>query len=456
MTSIHRGDAEGATRWLSEHALNIDYAELPAGPRRIALHCIIDWYAVTLAGINEPGLQPLIQDAEEEGGHPLATAAGMNAKTGLYTAALVNGTTSHVLDYDDVNLAITGHPTAVIYSALLPLAESRHTSGNTLLSAFAAGYETACRVGRWLGDTHYEHGYHATSSVGAVAAAAACARLLGLSVEDTACALGLAATQAAGLKAQFGSMAKPLHAGFAARNGLMAACLAARGYEGGRTILEADQGYAQVLSAAPDWRAATAQPQGLWHLQNRLFKYHAACYGTNAGIECAREIRAMGVRPEQIASIIAVTHPSTRSMCHLPAPRSAAEARFSLSLNIAFALQGVDTGDIAAYTEARLNDATTIALRDLVKTEFSEALGRMEAEVIIELRDGSVRRRRRDASTPEADIDAEQVRISEKYRTLAKPVLGSSRAENLLHQLLNLPGLHDTSALAMPLARTAS
>lgn len=451
MTSAHLDNAEGATRWLSDYALNIDYADLPAGPRRIALHCIIDWYAVTLAAIGEPGLRPLIQDAEAEGGRPLATAAGMRGKTGLYPAALLNGTTSHLLDYDDVNLAITGHPTAVVYSALLPLAESRHVDGRNLLSAFAAGYETACRAGRWLGDAHYEHGYHATSSVGTVAAAAACARLLGLNVDQTACALGLAATQAAGLKAQFGTLAKPLHAGLAARNGLMAACLAARGYEGGRQTLEAAQGYARVLSPAPDWQAAMAEPPGGWHLQNRLFKYHAACYGTNAGIECAREIRAAGVRPEQIASITAVTHPSTRSMCHLPKPRSAAEARFSLRLNIAFALQGIDTGDIGAYTEPRLNDAATTALRDLIKTEFSDALGRMEAEVIIELKDGTVHRRRKDASTPEPDIDAEQARVCAKYRTLATSALGSDNADQLLQQLLNLPSLQDTSVLATPL-----
>lgn len=456
MTSLYPDRGEGATHWLSEQALNVDYAALPIDSRRIALHCIIDWYAVTLAGIDEPGLRPLVQDAEEEGGRPLATAAGMGAKTGLYTAALLNGTTSHVLDYDDVNLAISGHPTAVVYSALLPLAESRHVNGDTLLSAFVAGYETACRVGRWLGDAHYEHGYHATSSVGTVAAAAACVRLLGLDIDRTACALGLAATQAAGLKAQFGTMAKPLHAGLAARNGLMAACLAARGYEGGHAILEADQGYAQVLSPRPDWHAATAEPPGSSYLQKRLFKYHAACYGTNAGIECAREIRSTGVKPEDITSITAVTHPSTRGMCHVPAPRSAAEARFSLCLNIAFALQGIDTADIEAYTDARLNDAATIALRDLIKTEFSDALGRMEAEVVVELRDGTVYRRRKDASTPEADIDAEQARISDKYRTLAAPVLGAGRAESLLQQLLDLPVLSDTSLLATPLARSAT
>jgi len=456
LATVHQRNAEGATRWLSEQALDIHYGDLPPGPQRIVKHCIIDWYAVTLAAIGEPGLRPLIQDAEEEGGHPRATAAGMSAKTGLYTAALLNGTTSHVLDYDDVNLAITGHPTAVIYSALLPLAESRHADGRALLSAFAAGYETACRVGRWLGDAHYEHGYHATSSVGAVAAAAACANLMGLSIDQTACALGLAATQAAGLKAQFGTMAKPLHAGLAARNGLMSACLAARGYEGGRATLEAAQGYAQVLSPMPDWVAATAQPPGHWHLQNRLFKYHAACYGTNAGIECARELRAEGVEPAQIAAITVLTHPSTRNMCHLPMPRTAAEARFSLRLNIAFALQGIDTGDIAAYTDARLNDAAIVALRDMIKTEFSEALGRMEAEVIIELRDGAAHRRRKDASVPAADIDAEQARICGKYRTLAVPVLGAHGADSLLQQLLGLPGLQDTSVLATPLATPAS
>src|SRR5690606_36495044 len=111
-----------------------------------------------------------------------------------------------------------------------------------------------------------------------------------------------------------------------------------------------------------------------WYLLNRLFKYHAACYGINAGIECARQLRASGISPDQISAITVVTHPSTLEMCHIPQPSTAAEARFSLRLNVALALHGVDTSDIAAYTPERLTDPAITHLRDMIKTEFRDTL----------------------------------------------------------------------------------
>src|SRR5260370_8077118 len=127
-------------------------------------------------------------------------------------------------------MAMPGHPSVAILPGLLALAELRPSSGREVIPAFAAGYETACRIGAALQPGHYNLGFHSTGTVGAFGAAAACARLLGLDSEATAMAFGIAGTQAAGLKSQFGTMCKPLHAGKAAQNGLLAARLAARGF----------------------------------------------------------------------------------------------------------------------------------------------------------------------------------------------------------------------------------
>ncbi|WP_454691657.1 MmgE/PrpD family protein [Achromobacter aloeverae] len=441
-----------ATRWLSERALEMRFSALSVEARRIAIHCIADWYAATLPAIGMAPLRPLVEDVLSEGGKPLATAAGVPEKTSLYQAALVNGTTSHLLDYDDVNMAISGHPTAVVYSALLPLAEHRGSSGMELMDAFVAGYETACRVGRWLGDAHYERGYHATFSVGIVGVAAACAHLLKLDVEKTACALGLAATQAAGLKSQFGTMAKPLHAGLAARNGLMAARLAGKGFQGALAALESDQGYAQTLSPSPDWAAATAPPAQGWYLHDRLFKFHASCYGTHAAIDSARSISESGVAIEQIVSIEAVVNPRSRSMCNIAAPRTANEARFSLRLNIVFALLGFDTAAIDAYGEDRLQDPAVIALREKVEVRFSEDMQLMEAEVSVKTADGKTRVARVDAGIPEPSVDVEERRVRAKLSTLATPACGIDGAGQLARSIFALPDLKDVGALTHCLA----
>src|SRR5262249_14371887 len=153
------------------------------------------------------------------------------------------GAAAHALDYDDVNVAIPGHPSVAILPGLLALAERQRASGRDVSTAFVAGYETACRIGIALLPGHYHLGFHATGTIGSLGAAAACARLLGLSAMARAAALGIAATQAAGLKAQFGTMCKPFHAGKAAQNGLLAARLAARGFTSRDDILECAQGF---------------------------------------------------------------------------------------------------------------------------------------------------------------------------------------------------------------------
>src|SRR5207244_9016949 len=221
-----------------------------------------------------------------------------------WSAALVNGAIGHALDYDDVNLPMPGHPSVAILPGRLALAEQRHSTGREVIAAFVAGYETACRIGMALRPGHYNLGFHATGTVGAVGAAAACARLLGLDTAATAQALGVAGTQAAGLKSQSGTMCKPFHAGKAAHNGLLAARLAARGFSSRTDIVECVQGFA--LTHGPDFApaAALATPEGGFHLLANLFKYHAACYFTHAPIECARRLRQEhGLSPEMITRI---------------------------------------------------------------------------------------------------------------------------------------------------------
>src|SRR5262245_51948231 len=193
------------------------------------------------------------------------------------SAALVNGGMGHALDYDDVNMAMPGHPSVAILPGLLALAEFRHSSGREVVTAFVAGYETACRIGAALQPGHYNLGFHSTGTVGSFGAAAACARLRGLDAEATAVALGIAGTQAAGLKSQFGTMCKPFHAGKAAQNGLLAARLAARGFSGRGDIVECVQGFA--LTHGPDFvpEASLAAPEAGFHVLANLFKYHSAC-----------------------------------------------------------------------------------------------------------------------------------------------------------------------------------
>ena len=225
------------------------FDDLPPAVVEVARHCALDWFGCALAGSREP-LALLLHDELDDGA---ATVVGLDRTARPRTAALVNGAAGHALDFDDTHTLLSGHPTAPVLPAALGLAEKLDAGGEDLLTAFVVGVEVECRVGALLAPGHYRAGWHATGTVGTLGAAAACARLLGLDGERTAHALALAATQAAGLKASFGTMAKPLHAGKAASDGLLSARLAGRGFTGNPGVLEAPQGLAAAAGGVdPD------------------------------------------------------------------------------------------------------------------------------------------------------------------------------------------------------------
>src|SRR6266566_2812163 len=283
----NRTQTSPLTRSLAAQASEVAYDALPEAVRALARQCMLDYYGVALAGADDELVTILLAELDEAGGAAQASVIGHKARLPALSAALVNGAAGHALDYDDVNLAMPGHPSVAILPGLLALAEQRQSSGREVIAAFVAGYETACRTGSALRPGHYDRGFHATGTVGCLGAAAACARLLGLDAEQTAQAIGIAGTQAAGLKSQFGTMCKPFHAGKASQNGLLAARLAARGFSSRPDLVECEQGFA--LTHGPDFRpeaALTAPPNGFYIFAN-LFKYHAACYLTHGPIECA-------------------------------------------------------------------------------------------------------------------------------------------------------------------------
>src|SRR5262249_14237201 len=177
------------TRFLAERASAAAYDALPEAVRELARQCVLDYYGVALAGADDPLVHILLDEMTEEGGAGQAGVIGYGVRLPVLSAALVNGAAGHALDYDDVNLAMPGHPSVAILPALLALAEQRHSNGREVVAAFVAGYATACRVGMALRPGHYNIGFHATGTVGAFGAAAACARLLGLNAEATAHAL---------------------------------------------------------------------------------------------------------------------------------------------------------------------------------------------------------------------------------------------------------------------------
>ncbi len=438
----------GLTRTLAEQASSVSYEALPEPVRALARQCALDYYGVALAGKEDPLVDILLAELGEAGGAAQASIIGHKAWLPALSAALVNGAIGHALDYDDVNLAMPGHPSVAILPSLLALAEQRQSSGREVVAAFVAGYETACRIGSALRPGHYDRGFHATGTVGCLGAATACARLLGLDAEATARAIGIAGTQAAGLKSQFGTMCKPFHAGKASQNGLLAARLAARGFSSRPDLVECEQGFA--LTHGPDFRpeAALADPPNGFHIFANLFKYHAACYLTHGPIECARKLREQqGVMPEQVARLTLALDRSCDRVCNIPAPSDGLEAKFSLRQTVAMALSGVDTASLAAYSAATATDPRLVRLREKLVLDFHDNWPQAAAELEVTLADGRVLRASHDAGVPSADIAAQGERLAAKFDALAGPALGAARARELRETILGLDTLADVGTL---------
>jgi 2-methylcitrate dehydratase PrpD len=333
----------------------------------------------------------------------------------------------------------------VLLSALLALAEERGSSGRDVLTAFVAGYELQCRLGLLLAPGHYNVlGFHATGTLGSFGAAAACAHLLQLDAAQFATALGIAGTQAAGLKSMFGTMCKPLHAGKAAYHGLLAARLARRGFTSRADVVECPQGFARTHS--PDFHPAEAlgEPPGGFHIRNNLFKYHAACYMTHAPIEAARRLREQhGLTPGDIAQIRLRLDETCDRVCNIPAPRTGLEAKFSLRLTTAMALAGVDTGGLGSYSEQTAADPTLIALRDKVEFDFQNGRPNTIADLELVLTDGRSVSTSYDSGIPASDIQEQGRRLAEKFTSLAEPILGGAHTRDLIGDIERFEALPD-------------
>ena len=444
-----QGTSRGLTGALSEQARTLTYADLPDEVRTLARQCVLDYIACTLAGSKEDLADILLAEMAEQGGAPIATVIGHAERLPVLSAALVNGAASHALDFDDVNLAMTGHPSVVLLSALLALAEERGSSGIDVITAFVAGYELQCRLGLLLAPGHYNVlGFHATGTLGSFGAAAACAHLLGLDANQFVTALGIAGTQAAGLKSMFGTMCKPLHAGKAAYHGLLAARLAKRGFTSRGDVVECAQGFARTHS--PDYHPdkALTTPHGGFHIRNNLFKYHAACYMTHAPIEAARKLRQQhGLTPDSIARIRLRLDETCDRICNIPAPRTGLEAKFSLRLTTAMALAGVDTGGLGSYSEATAADPTLIALRDKVEFDFQSGGPNTIADLELVLTDGRRVATSYDSGVPAGDIDEQGGRLAEKFTSLAEPILGAAKTRDLIGEIGRLEELSDLRAM---------
>ena len=422
-----------------------------------ARRAILDCLGVMLAGSVEPAARIVTEVARAEGGSPLATVVGTSLRTGAVWAALANGTAAHALDFDDTNFAMMGHPSAPVLAAALAAGELALADGRALVHAFLLGFEVETTMATVMNPPHYEKGFHATGTLGTMGAAAAASRLLGLDAGQTRAALSLAASQASGLKENFGTMTKPFHAGHAARSGVLAALLARDGFTASDQAIEGPQGYFAVLGAGKHEERQLESLGSPWKILTSgvAVKPYPSCACTHSIIDGALELRRTHqITPEQIAEVTVGVHAAVPRILIHSNPRSGLEAKFSGEFSAAAALCEGRVG-MATFRDEKTDDPAIATLMKRVHLVVDpEIPGDMErhmwTRVTVRFRDGRevVIAPRPVPGHPELPLSKDQLR--EKFMDCARLVLSEDRADTvrqMIEELDNCPDLRSLTAI---------
>jgi 2-methylcitrate dehydratase PrpD len=418
------------TRALCEAVQRISYEDLPEEALAEAKLCLIDWLGVTLGGAREPLTEILIKVTGALGGNEQACIIGRNLKTSMFNAALINGSASHALDFDDVHFMMMGHPTVPVMPALLALAETGEANGRDFLTAFILGFEAECRIGSSVLPFHYQQGWHATSSIGRFGAAIACAKLLGLPAEKLVYAVGIAGTQAAGLKQVFGTMSKPFHAGKAAADGLLAALLADQGFTCSDDILAGESGFCKVLSPESNPEMIVEEFGKTFTIGNVMFKRHASCFETHPTIDAALSLHKQ-VKPEEIKEILVNAVPVALEIAGKPEPKTGLEGKFSLAYCTALALADGEAGE-ENFVDEKVLSEPLVSLRKKIRVQGSEECGLTQAEVIVRTLDGRELKSYADTLEIGSDKTRRKADLVRKFRSFSDRLLPSGRTDAIL------------------------
>ena len=431
---------------LATRLAGVTYEDLPQPARHWAKVAIMDTVGCILAGAEEPCARIAGRVASIGGANGPCVVFGTPHRVGPMDAASINGTAAHALDYDDCSDTLGGHPSAPILPALFALAETRGTNGREFIAAYVAGWEAETRIARGINFYHYEKGWHPTATIGVFGATAACAKLLDLSVEQTARALALAATFSSGLKANFGTMTKPLHVGQAARNGLYAALLASEGFTASTDAIEHRQGFLRVFNGEGHFTIdpILAEWGSPWDIVDPglAIKQYPCCGSTHPAIDAMLMlVRENDLTPAMVSRIESQTHPRRFAHTNRPDPRGALDAKFSVQYCLARALVSgqvlIEHFEDGSYDEPEVRQVLARVVSSAWPDRPMDLSEHFGADVAVTLTDGRVLTK----SVPRPlgrgpSIPLSPALLRGKFMDCAGRVLSADAANNL-HDMLD-------------------
>ena len=444
-------EADDVSRALCTYLAACRYDTLPAEITRSARRGLLDWIGCALAGSHHPSLRPLLTVLQRLSGRAEAVVFGRRLKLGIADAAIVNGYMGHVLDYDDTHLGGTIlHTSSPVLAALFALTDMQPTSGRDFVLAYVCGFEAGIRCGQ-ASPAHHKGGWHLTGTLGCLAAGVAVGKLLRLDEAALLHALGIAATQAAGMQQNRGTMCKYLHAGRAASGGVLAGLLAQQGFNSARDIIEGERGFSRIYSdvAAPE--ALIHELGARWEITRNGYKPYASAAVLHPVTDAMRDVRASlvtsgaSIDADTVQAIELTVCPYVMSISGVRSPVSGMQAKFSVFHTAAVGLLDGD-GGVAQYDDARVLDPVVLALRERVTVVIDETLRKDQARAAVVV-SGQSHRSIVEHALGTVDNPMDDHAIESKFFANAERAIGRSEAERIVELVSDIEALEDVSAI---------
>jgi 2-methylcitrate dehydratase PrpD len=458
----------GLTQEVASYVARTRYRNIPANVIRLAQNFIIDGLGVALAGQTEEGTRIVLNFARRFGGREEVPVLGTACKLPLPQAALVNGVSAHAMDYDDTQLstskdAVYGlltHPTTPVLSAALALGAKEKISGAELLLAYIIGVEVECRIADAINPRHYQSGFHSTATMGGLGAAMAAGKILGLKEEALLRALGIAASMAAGLRENFGTMTKPLHAGRAAESGVTAAMLAQAGQTAATNILEARRGFFNAMAGGFDESKISGRLGKPYFMQEpgiSIKPYPSGSLSHPAQDLILDLVKEHDLHGYDIETIEVGTNSNVPNALIYPMPKTALEGKFSIPFCMAIGVLERKAG-IAQFVDKKVRERKVIELMKRVTLyvdDEMESLGyeQVRSKIRIKLKNGKIIEGRADVARGHPQKPMSWAELSEKFRDCAALVLPRENAEAVIQLVGRLPELRSLAPLLRALTR---
>ena len=459
----------GLTAAAARFTAGLRHADLPEDVRHLAKRCMLDGLAVALAGSEQPGMAPLGRYIDGLGGAAQTRRIGGGPRLPAHLSALWTGTAGHAMDWDDTQLAegpgrpygLLMHPTMPPLTAALTLSDlvaeesGAPVDGARLMTAFCAGFEVGCKVAEAINPDHYMRGFHTSGTIGHFAAAAAAASMLGLDEEATARALGLAASMAAGVRANFGTMGKPFHVGRASENGVTAALLAREGFSANTEALDGRWGYLAI--AGPGGEPELVRDRfGAPHCMvspGVSIKPYPSGVLTHPSMDAMRFLmRDEGLTPDQIASVTLRAGWNVLSPIRFRIARTELEGKFSFAFLLSAIILAGRAGK-AEFTDEFVSSPACQAMQERIETRFDQEIedmgwDRIRSRIDVVTTDGRTLTRWADENyrgSPHNPLsDAE---LEGKFRDCADGLLGEDRIAALFETVWSIDRAPDAGRL---------